>query len=138
MKAVKRATCPTCTYDTTTPDGKTDKAGFSATMKCPKDGSKLKLSAQWYARGMHEGKKIMKPCGVKKGDAEAFIASCVLAIRSGTAIPGMEPDIPWAEAVENCEGWWDKAVERKEMKPDSRNYYRDQVKVLDKGFFGTT
>lgn len=136
MKAVKRTTCPQCGYNNRTTDGKVDKNGFSVKLKCPKCGGALKLSSQWYARGQVNGKQINQPCGPRKADAEAYIASCLLAVRSGSVIPGQEKDISWVEAVDNCNGWWDKALERGKMRTGTREHYRYQIMTLEKYFFG--
>jgi integrase len=140
MKAVKRATCRVCKYKTNlsiAADLKADKEGRSVKCKCPNDGTPLSLSSQWYARGEHNGVKIFEPCGPLKKDADAFIATCLLAKRSGSVIPGQEKDISWADAVKNCSGWWDKDVARDDgMKAGTREHYRNQVTVLDRYFFG--
>jgi len=138
MKAVKRATCPICKYDTTTSEHKVDKQGNSTSLKCPNEGTPLRISAQWYVTGQHNGKKLRQPCGLKKADAEDFIAACRIAKRSGTVLPGQESDITWSEAVENCNGWGDAEVERKKMRPGSRDHYKYQVLILDKYFAGLT
>ncbi len=137
MKAVKRTSCE-CGYNNRTTEGKADKNGFSAKLKCPKCGGALKLSSQWYARGQINGKQIFQPCGPKKADADAYIASCLLAVRSGSVIPGQEKDISWADAVENCNGWWDRDVERGKMRSGTREHYRYQVIALEKHFFGAS
>lgn len=129
MKSIRRATCPTCKYNTDTALVK---------LKCPKDGTPMKLSSQWYARGQINGKAIFQPCGPLKKDADAFIATCLLAKRSGSVIPGQEKDIPWADAVANCNGWWDKEVERGKMRPATRSYYGNQITVLDRYFNGAS
>lgn len=135
MKAVKRTSCE-CGYNNRTTEGKADKNGFSAKLKCPKCGAPLKLSSQWYARGQYNGQAIFEPCGTKKADADAFIAACLLAKRTGSVIPGQEKDISWAQAVENCNGWWDKAVDRGKMRGGTREHYCYQTAVLEKYFFG--
>lgn len=121
MKPVRRATCPTCNYDTNTADNKP---------RCPKDGTLLRLSSQWYARGTVAGERIFRACGPTKADAEAFIATCLLAKRSGTIIPGKEPDISWHEAVTNCNKWWARA----NIRPGTRKHYRMQIKILTRYF----
>ena len=138
MKAYKQAICPVCQHKIRTTEVKADKDGTSKTLVCPKDGTPLKLSHNWYVRGRHNGEEIMKACGPKKSDAEDFIAACRLAKRAGTVLPGQEKDISWADAVKNCEQWWDKDVERKKMRPTTRTFYSYQLKALDRYFFGTS
>ncbi len=138
MRAYKQAICPVCQHKIRTAEVKADKDGTSKTLVCPKDGTPLKLSHNWYVRGRHNGEEIMKACGPKKADAEDFIAACRLAKRAGTVLPGQEKDIAWADAVKNCEQWWDKDVERKKIRATTREFYSYQLKALDRHFFGTS
>lgn len=138
MKAVKRAWCPVCKYTKNTTETKINKAGESTTLKCPKDGTPLKLSVDWYVRGVHNGESIYKSCGPKKVDADDFIAACRMAKRTGTVLPGQEKDIEWEDVKKNCEGWWDIALENKSINQRTRDHYKYQCLLLDKFFFGTT
>ena len=136
MKAVKRALCVACTYETYTSDGTADKNGLSRKLRCPRDGSALKLSTIWYARGMIDGVAIRQPCGSRKSDADDYIAACRLAKRSGSILPGKEADISWADAIKNCNGWWDNEVEQGRMRTGSREHYTTQVNILNRYFEG--
>lgn len=120
MKAVKRAKCK-CGYNTNT-DGK------NKSPKCPKCSEPLTLSNDWYARGQHNGEMIFKNCGALKKDAEAYIASCTIAKRTGSIMPGTEPIKTWEDGLAE----FDKA----EMKPKTREFYKYSLVNLTKEFSG--
>lgn len=128
MKPVKRARCPIC-------NSKKDVDSAKAKIKCPKDGAEMVLSDDWYVRlSLPDGTRPYQPCGPRLTDAKDYIAACRMAKRSGSALPGQEKDVSWADAVKNCDDWWDKA----KIRPATREHYTYQVKVLDKYFFGTS
>lgn len=120
MKAVKRARCE-CGYNSNV-DGK------NKTPKCPKCNQTLKLSSDWYVRGQHNGEMIFKNCGALKKDAEAYIASCVIAKRTGSIMPGAEPVKTWEDGLAE--------FEKAEMKASTREYYKYVLISLTEEFRG--
>lgn len=139
MKPIKRAVCPLCKTRVDTTDIKVGKDGNCLKLQCPKDGTPMRLSEQWYVRATINGKTDYVPCGHLKRDAEDYIATFRVAKRSGSILPGQEKDISWEDAKTNCESWWDAALvakDKNKISQATRDHYKFQVMTLDKYFFG--
>lgn len=121
--------CAKCGYK------KTDTTGKGRGL-CKNDQSLMYLSGNWYARTTHLGKTTVKAISSRKRDAEDYLATCRIAKRNGTLLPGEEKDISWPTAKENAEQWWKDAVLRKEIKQSTADYYKWQMIPLDNFFQG--
>jgi len=123
-KAVfKHLTCPVCRYH------KTDATGKAKAL-CPKDGTELTHSENWYARIYPKGKKsFIKCCTPRRRDAEDYVLACKSADFTGALLPGQEKDITWEQAEKDCTLWWKAEV----MKGDIVQGTADQYKTCMAG-----
>lgn len=126
-KSVFKVLACTCGYK------KRDITGKAAG-RCKNCGSEMKLSESWYARITHQGRTKVKAISPRRRDAEDYIATCKVAKRAGTLLPGEEKDIHWKDAAKNAEKWWKEAVLKDEIRQSTADFYGFNMVALSKYF----
>jgi integrase len=97
---------------------------------CKNDQRPMTLSEKWYARVTRDGKGPVKPISTRKQAAIDFVIDCKRAARNHAPQPGLEKDITWTQAVKSCKGWWQDAVDTKDLSKVTRDSYYRLVKSL--------
>lgn len=97
---------------------------------CPHCGKPLVMTDKWYVRYQHEGKRVVKAISTRKADAQDYLASVRLAVRSGDVLPGEEVVKTWKDGKERMR----KEFELGRIRPASWDLYSACLKQLSTVF----
>lgn len=100
---------------------------------CKHCGTAMVLSSNHVTRIVRDGKAHVRSVSPNKGDAEAYLASCITARHSGALFPGEEKLISWDEAEKVFESDMEDRISRGKS-AKTVTYYRSCMKVLGAHF----
>lgn len=97
-------------------------------------GADLTLSENWYVKYTHNGTATVKSISSRKRDAEDYMASIKVAVRTKSLLPGEEELITWEEAVTAFKKW----IETEAKSDGTRKMYLNGINFLSPYFKSKT